>query len=75
MSLLPRGALKTLREPQMQSRIQVETSRALALTLSPLPTDPRLLDSVNSIQMFQNLSIAPVSPIASQNALIDSLLF
>ena len=75
MSLLPRGALKTLREPQMQSRIQGETSRALALTLSPLPTDPRLLDSVNSVQMFQNLSIAPVSPIASQNAPIDSLLF
>lgn len=75
MSLLPRGALKTLREPQMQSRIQGETSRALALTLSPLPTDPRLLDSVNSVQMFQNLSIAPVSPIASQNAPTDSLLF
>lgn len=75
MSFLPRGALKTLREPQMQSRIQGETSRSLALTLSPLPTDPRLLDSVNSVQMFQNLSIGPVSPIASQNALIDSLLF
>lgn len=74
MSLLPGGALKTLRALQMESGIRREISWP-GCNHEFSTHRPRLPGSINFVHVFQNLSTALISPRTSQNVPVDSLLF